>query len=510
VPASLTPSIRRAAPVVGLVVVLAFGVVLRVVTRSDLWLDEALSTNIASLPLGDITDALRRDGHPPLYYVLLHGWMNVFGDSDLAVRSLSAVASLLSLPFVWIIARERRNRAAAAWAVALCAVLPFNTRYATEARMYALLMLLIVAGWWLLEMAVRTGAWRWLAGVAVITSMLLYTHYWSMWLLAGAGLVVLAIALRGPDSMRSGAWRSAGAMVVGGLSFLPWVPVLLDQLAHTGTPWGDPQRPTMSVALVLSDLAGGETIAEASVALILFGLLLVLGLTGVPRPPSSVELDLRTVPGVRAEAVVATIAIAVGTAVAWLTGSTFASRYGSIVVPLLIVIAGVGVVAVPNGWRRALIGGATVVLFALVAVAAAFDQRTQGAEVAAALSGEAQPGDVVLVCPDQLGPAMSRNLTADVEVLTHPALTGPEFVDWRDYAERNAAADTAVVADEVRRRAGANDIWFVWMSGYTTYDSQCEDLKARLAEGRAEQTVVTARRGEVFEPMWLERFSVAD
>ena len=43
-------------------------------TRSDLWLDEALSVNIARLPLVDLHEALRHDGAPPLYYVLLHFW----------------------------------------------------------------------------------------------------------------------------------------------------------------------------------------------------------------------------------------------------------------------------------------------------------------------------------------------------------------------------------------------------------------------------------------------------
>ncbi len=52
----------------GLVLAVALGVVARFVATSPLWLDEALSVHIASLPMGDIPDALRHDGHPPLYY----------------------------------------------------------------------------------------------------------------------------------------------------------------------------------------------------------------------------------------------------------------------------------------------------------------------------------------------------------------------------------------------------------------------------------------------------------
>ena len=72
-------------------IVVLVGVWLRFATTSLLWLDEALSVNIAKLPIGQIPGALQRDGAPPLYYVLLHWWMQVFGESDLAVRSVFTI-----------------------------------------------------------------------------------------------------------------------------------------------------------------------------------------------------------------------------------------------------------------------------------------------------------------------------------------------------------------------------------------------------------------------------------
>ena len=72
--------------IVGIVLTLAAAVVLRNASRSDLWLDEALTVNISRLPLRDLPDALRHDGAPPLYYGLLHLWMLVFGTGDTAAR----------------------------------------------------------------------------------------------------------------------------------------------------------------------------------------------------------------------------------------------------------------------------------------------------------------------------------------------------------------------------------------------------------------------------------------
>ena len=61
-------------------------IVIRFAARSPLWLDETITVNIARLPLADIPGALRQDGAPPLTYVLLHYWIQLFGSSTTAVR----------------------------------------------------------------------------------------------------------------------------------------------------------------------------------------------------------------------------------------------------------------------------------------------------------------------------------------------------------------------------------------------------------------------------------------
>src|SRR5262245_26765553 len=69
----------------------AIGVVLLFVARGELWLDEAQTVAISNLPIDGIFSALREDGSPPLYYLILHGWIGLFGDSTATVRALSGV-----------------------------------------------------------------------------------------------------------------------------------------------------------------------------------------------------------------------------------------------------------------------------------------------------------------------------------------------------------------------------------------------------------------------------------
>ncbi|HEV3401759.1 MAG TPA: glycosyltransferase family 39 protein, partial [Acidimicrobiales bacterium] len=213
---------RPAAWRVATVVAVALGVVLRFVSRSHLWLDEALSVSIAELPLGSIAEALRHDGAPPLYYLLLHGWMELFGTSPMAVRALSGIFAVAAIPLVWVAGRRLGGPKVAVTAALLMAASPFAIQYGTEARMYSLVVLLTLAGWLAFDDLLRRFSWSRAVVLALASGLLLLTHYWAFYLLAVAAVVVVRRAWRGPN--RAEARRAALAMAAGSTLFLPWVP----------------------------------------------------------------------------------------------------------------------------------------------------------------------------------------------------------------------------------------------------------------------------------------------
>jgi mannosyltransferase len=469
---------------VGAIVLL--GVVVRFVQRSPLWLDEALSVNIAQLPLGDLFEALRHDGHPPLYYLLLHFWMELVGESDAAVRALSGVLAVAALPLMGIAGRRLAGAGGARWAVVVAATSPYWVRYATETRMYSLVMLLVVAGYLLLTDALGRPTWPRLAGLTLISGLLLLTHYWSFYLFGAVGLVLVVRAWRRPEH-RPATLRVTAAVAAGGVLFLPWLPGFLYQAAHTGTPWGDPFRPGAILGSTLTEMGGG-TFSEGA----LYGagvlVLTLVALLAVRSAGHELTLDVRTAPTVRRELAVVAGVLAIGTVAGYATDATYQSRYAAVVVPLVLLAVAVGIMRVP-GSARLLVGAVYLALSAIGIGWVNYYQRTQSADVAAAVAARAQPGDVVVYCPDQLGPAVSREMPAGVVELPYPAIdTTPERVDWVDYAERNAAADPAAIAAEVLARADGNAVFLVWMSDYQTYGNQCETLIGEL--GLTESLVV--------------------
>lgn len=497
---------RRSVEVVAVLLVLA-GAALRVGSLSPLWLDEALSANIASLPLGELLDALRLDGHPPLYYLLLHVWSQLVGAGDWAVRALSGVLGVAALPLVWAAGRRFGGRTCALAALVLYATSPFAIRYATEARMYALVALLVLSGWLAVRRAEERPTIGRLALVSVISGALLLTHYWSLFLLSvvGFGLVV-RVARAGRAGRSPGEpLRLVVAVAAGGLLFLPWLPAFLSQAGSTGTPWGAPARPAPVLFTSLADWGGGPY-GEATFLGISLALLALLALMGRPTGPSTIDLDLRTRPWARPESIVVVGTLGLAVAGSYASSAAFASRYTSVVHPLVVLLAALGVVVLPRSGLRAAVVGVLAMVGLVFGGVNLVSDRTQAGEIASAIEAGAGPDDLVLYCPDQLGPSTNRLLPDGPRGMTFPEGGDPRFVDWVDYAERVDAADADAFVDAALGRAGDGDIWLVWSGGYRSVEDRCEEVVRTLQEARPGRSVVV-ESGPQFEHAWLERFA---
>lgn len=498
--------LRERLPLVVTAIAVVIGVVLRfVLADSPLWLDEAQTLAVIADGYGSVGAHLRGDGHPPLYYWLLLAWTDVIGDGDIAARSLSAVLGLAALPLVAITAKRVGGANLVVPTLALAASSPFMVRYATEVRMYSLVIVLSLA-WWLLGRGAveRPTAGR-LAGVAITTAALLLTHYWAAFLVA-AGCVLIALVHRS-EHHRAGTRSVVVAGLVGSLVFVPWLPSLVTQIRHTGTPWAVNRNPVSSFVTGVSEFAGGR---EAGHAIALFGVLLILltlGLLGTRRDRWTIELDLRLVPAVRPVALLVGLAMAGGLGAAAILGSAFAGRYFSIVVAFVLVLAGRGVAQIGDPVIRAGVLAAAVGLGVLGSLDQVRDDRSQGQQVAEVVADNDRGPDIVVVCPDQLGPAIARYLPEDVEIVAYPTLEPAGRVDWTDYEERNAAADPVVIADMIDTRWPDAPVWLAIFGGYRTFGYQCERLATELAARRGPAPTVVVANDDVFEPMNLISFS---
>jgi len=193
--------------------------------RRSLWLDEAYSAILARRPWPELLAALAHDNNPFLHYLLLRGWRAVFGESELALRSLSLAFALGSTLLLHRLARRTFGAATARLATALWALNPLALFYAAEARTYMLLafagLALLSAVW---EPAAPPGRWRW-ALLAVSFPALVYAHN-TGWFVAAAALGA-ALVVNPAGVLR---WPMLASLGAGALAYVPWIPWLVRQL----------------------------------------------------------------------------------------------------------------------------------------------------------------------------------------------------------------------------------------------------------------------------------------
>jgi hypothetical protein len=494
-------SIGRVALVAAVLAVLV-GAGLRFVAPSALWLDEAQSVAIARSDLPGLFAGLRQDGAPPLYYLLLHGWMSVFGTGAFAVRALSGLFSVLSLPLAWWLGRRLGGPRVAAVLVLILASSPFAVRYASETRMYSLLVLLTLLVAAAVDRAVRRpGPWPVLA-VGASGGALLLTHYWGAYLLVVVGL----IALVGLRRHRAAALRVLTGLVLAGVLFLPWLPTVRWQSAHTGTPWAGVGGLT-SITVALGGWQGGG----GALALLLgdaFVVLAVLALFTVPTG-AVVRLGVNRSPQRWLLLTIWLGTLVVAGVASLLTSSGVVARYSSVAFPAFLALVAVGIAGLPGRRVKAGVLTACVLGGLVVSGMQAGKPRTQAAEVAAAL-GSASPGDTVVFCPDQLGPAVARLAPPDLHLLSYPDLTPADRVDWTDYAQRNRGAAPALVAAQVSAQAADHTVYLVTSRGYRVpSDTTCSRLREALAQLRGAPEEVVHRSTKAGEGMRLQRFAAS-
>jgi mannosyltransferase len=467
---------RQGAIRLAVVVVLLASIALRFLTRSPMWLDEAQTVNIAGRSLPHLFKALREDGSPPLYYVVLHAWMAVFGKSSFAIRSLSGLFSVASLPVMYVVAKRFRPLGGSPWpAVLLLATCPFVVRYATEARMYSLVLLLVLLAMLAYERVWSVGGIWPTAWAAVVTGALLLTQYWALFLLLTAGAAAVIAIWRGVRS----AWRLLVPMVIGSLAFIPWVPSFAYQSAHTGAPWGSP--PGIEVPL----LALGSWVGDGLTAPLLrwaYYLLAALALIGYPRARGGLTLHR---PVRRRQLLLLGLGFAtllVGTIASEVAASSYSPRYSTIALaPLLLVVAS-GFGALPPRYRTGSL--AVVCAFGLAAAALIPDQlRTQAGQVATILKA-ANSQDLVIFCPDQLGPAVNRLAPHAGTQVVYPTFGPSAMVDWVNYAHRNESADPFAFARTALQRARGHTIWLIYDIGYPTLAGGCSTLVTSFTVAR--------------------------
>lgn len=210
--------------------IVALGILLRLFIlsqRGSLWFDEAFSAHFASLEVPRMLSYLRFENNPSLYFIVLHFWMKLVGSSDLAVRSLSMIFGVASLPFIYLLGTRLHSRVAGMFATFLAAISTFQVFYSTETRMYAMYEFLALAAVWLFWKVYEARGMRHdfilHASLFMLLLLMVWTHI-TAWLIVFTFAIYLLWQER--FNMRKFVIRHSSLVITVGLlllSFASWI-----------------------------------------------------------------------------------------------------------------------------------------------------------------------------------------------------------------------------------------------------------------------------------------------
>jgi mannosyltransferase len=217
---------RRVLAVAGLIVLAAILRFYRL-GHQGFWFDEGNTALEVRFTLGQMLTLLKHyESTPPFYYGIVWVWSRVFGDTELGLRSLSALLGVLTVPMAFAAASKLVSRRAGLIAAALVAFNPYLIWYSQEARAYSLAVLLIGAS--ILGFAfVRTEASpRNLAFWAVSCALALATEYYAFLVILPEALWLLYLRRR-----RRAVWVSMGALAIWAAPLL-WFAISQNRTGH--------------------------------------------------------------------------------------------------------------------------------------------------------------------------------------------------------------------------------------------------------------------------------------
>jgi 4-amino-4-deoxy-L-arabinose transferase-like glycosyltransferase len=217
-----------------LLLLLVFALVLNGLQEDSLWMDEGYSAWLVRDEMrapesprdmlryvrdsfATSFERLRLDVHPPLYYFLLDAWTLLIGNSEFALRLLSALMGLLALAATYSQGATAFNRRAGLMALLLLGTSGFFIYYSREARSYGLYMALASLSTFAYWCFYKKSNWQRGIAYTLVATGLLYTHYTSITVIAAHGIFSILLLI-----MRQGTWKQVFPFLLIAALFAPW------------------------------------------------------------------------------------------------------------------------------------------------------------------------------------------------------------------------------------------------------------------------------------------------
>lgn len=180
------------------------------------WRDEAFTSILSKNSPLKIMSLTAKDFNPPLYYIIMHYWIRLFGDSVISIRSFSLISYALTIIIIHLILEYvlKLKKIKLYFYTFLVAINPLLLYYAFEGRMYAFFILLTTLAMYLFLTKKHLA-------FAVVMALIFYVHYFSIFILISYILYIFIYQTKHEKKL----WIKT--IIAGFVPFIPWALYML-------------------------------------------------------------------------------------------------------------------------------------------------------------------------------------------------------------------------------------------------------------------------------------------
>lgn len=183
--------------------------------------DEPFSIYHAQFDLPALVRYLKGYNNPPLYEIVLHGWIKLFGISEISVRFLPMLFSCFSAVFIYKIGKEFFNHKIAVLSCLIFTFSTFQTWYAHDSRVYTLFLLLASASCYLFyKLLHETISNRQIITLVVVNALILYAHYFGFFVWFIECLIIILFQLKNRKLV-------GRYFIIHGIAFVLYIPQIM-------------------------------------------------------------------------------------------------------------------------------------------------------------------------------------------------------------------------------------------------------------------------------------------
>lgn len=208
-----------------LLLIILLGAVLRLYNLGgeSIWIDEAVTSQVAELNVSELIGWMisNNDNNPPLYYMLMHFWVSLFGHSEFSLRFPSAIVGTGSIFMIYAGGKLVLNRATALLASLILSVSVFHIEYSQEARSYSLMAFLTLCSFYFFLKTLSGSKTLYIIGYVIASALLMYSHFYGVFILVVQNIFCFTRYFVSRDVFSLSLSKWIALQVITGLLFVP-------------------------------------------------------------------------------------------------------------------------------------------------------------------------------------------------------------------------------------------------------------------------------------------------